>query len=183
MDNEQRSLTITEISTVNIADINRTDTTHEINSRIVPFIENGVFSYTIEVIDPAYLKTYEEDDIDYTAYVDNPDKAAFLAYFGGMLAGQIVLRRNWNSLAYIEDIRVGSNFRRRGTGIALLNKAEEWAKKGGMPGIMLETQDVNVPACRLYEKAGFILGGVDKKLYGAIDKDAHETALFWYKFF
>ena len=65
----------------------------------------------------------------------------------------------------------------------MLNKAEEWAKKGGMPGFMLETQDVNVPACRLYEKAGFILGGVDKKLYGATKKYSHETALYWYKIF
>ena len=84
MDNEQRSFSIIEISTENITEINRTDTTHEINSRIVPYIENGIFSYTIEAIYPAYLKTYEEDDIDYTTYIDNPDKAAFLAYFGGI---------------------------------------------------------------------------------------------------
>jgi hypothetical protein len=51
-----------------------------------------------------------------------------------------------------------------------------------MPGIMLETQDVNVSVYRLYGKAGFILGGVDKKLYGAT-RYAHETALFWYKIF
>ena len=51
-----------------------------------------------------------------------------------------------------------------------------------MPGIMLETQDVNVKACLFYEKNGFILGGVDKELYGA-GKYAHETALFWYLIF
>ncbi|MFC1947547.1 GNAT family N-acetyltransferase [Chloroflexota bacterium] len=183
MDNEQRSLSITEISTENVGDINRTDTTHEINSRIVPYIDNGIFSYTIEEIYPAYLNTDEEDDIDYTTYIENPDKVVFLAYFGGILAGQIILRRNWNIFAYIEDIRVSSDFRRRGIGVALIKSAEEGEKKGEMPSIMLETQDVDVSACRLYEKAGFILGGVDKKLYGATKKYAHETALFWYKIF
>jgi ribosomal protein S18 acetylase RimI-like enzyme len=178
----QETLDIVEISADNIGDVNKTDTTHEINSKIVPFIENGNFSYIIEEIDPPYHKTYEEDNIDYTEYIDNPDKIVFLAYADGVPAGQIVLRRNWNHFAYIEDIRVSSEFRGRGTGVALLKKAEEWAKKGEMPGIMLETQDVNVPACRLYEKFGFIIGGVDKKLYGGT-KYAHETALFWYKIF
>jgi len=163
--------------------VNKIDTTHEIKSRIVPYIENGIFYYTVEEIFPAYVKTYEEDDIDYSIYINNPDKVVFLAYVDGIPAGQIVLRRNWNSFAYIEDIRVGCNFRRKGTGIKLINKAEEWARNGGMQGIMLETQDVNVPACKLYEKTGFILGGVDKKLYGAIEKYSHETALFWYKIF
>ena len=179
----QTSLTIIEITAETIQDVNKTDTTHEINSRIVPSIENGVFSYTIEEIYPSYQKTYEEDDIDYSVYINNTDKTIFLAYVDGIPVGQIVLRRNWNSFAYIEDIRVGNDFRRRGTGIRLIHKAEEWARNGGMPGIMLETQDVNVPACKLYEKTGFTLGGVDKKLYGVIEKYSHETALFWYKIF
>ncbi|HEY93609.1 MAG TPA: GNAT family N-acetyltransferase [Dehalococcoidia bacterium] len=183
MVNIQGSIKIFEITSDNIGDVNTSDTTYEIKARIVPEINNDVISYSIEEIYPAYLKTYEEDDIDHTSYIDNPDKVIFLAYINGKHAGQIVLRKNWNIFAYIEDIRVSSDYRRRGIGIALLNKAEEWATKGGMPGIMLETQDVNVPACRLYEKAGYILGGVDKKLYGATEKYAHETALFWYKVF
>jgi len=183
MVNTQGSLKIIEITADNIGDVNKTDTTHEINSRIVPHIKDGCFYYTVEEIYPSYMKTYEEDNIDYSTYIDNPAKVVFLAYLNKRPAGQIVLRRNWNNFAYIEDIRVSSEFRRKGTGIALLEKAEEWSRKGDMPGIMLETQDVNVSACKLYERAGFILGGVDRKLYSATERYAHETALFWYKIF
>ena len=30
-----------------------------------------------------------------------------------------------------------------------------------MPGIMLETQNNNVAACKFYEKCGFVIGGFD----------------------
>ena len=183
MVNTQYPLKIIEITADNIVDVNKTDTTHEINSRIVPYIKDGVFNYTVEEIYPSCMKTYEEDNIAYSTYINNPAKVVFLAYINEKPAGQIVLRKNWNNFAYIEDIRVSSNFLSRGTGIALLEKAEEWAIAGGMPGIMLETQDVNVSACKLYEKAGFILGGVEKNLYSVKKNYEHETALFWYKVF
>ena len=34
-----------------------------------------------------------------------------------------------------------------------------------MPGIMLETQNNNVAACKFYEKCGFVIGGFDFLVY------------------
>jgi ribosomal protein S18 acetylase RimI-like enzyme len=48
---------------------------------------------------------------------------------------------------------------------------------------MLETQNNNLAACRLYESYGFVVGGVDHLLYRAIDPTSHEVAIFWYLIF
>ena len=64
----------------------------------------------------------------------------------------------------------------------LLQKAREWAKDQGARGIFLETQDINVPAMRLYEKNGFFLSGIDTMLYYN-SPHRGETAVFYYLLF
>lgn len=68
-------------------------------------------------------------------------------------------------------------------GQALMERAVEWAKSKGFPGMMLETQSNNVAACRLYERCGFMLGGFDSYLYKALDPGTDEIALYWYLMF
>jgi ribosomal protein S18 acetylase RimI-like enzyme len=60
-----------------------------------------------------------------------------------------------------------------------MNKALEWTKENNLKGIMLETQDVNLNACKFYIRYGFKLGGVDTMLYSNFDT-ANQKALFWY---
>ena len=45
---------------------------------------------------------------------------------------------------------------------------------------MLETQNNNVGACKLYERCGFQLSGFDADLYRGDDRCVREVALFWY---
>lgn len=47
-----------------------------------------------------------------------------------------------------------------------------------MPGIMLETQNNNVAACKFYEKCGF-----DFLVYKGLDMQNDEVALYWYLHF
>jgi streptothricin acetyltransferase len=63
-----------------------------------------------------------------------------------------------------------------------MDAAINWAREAKKRGIMLETQDVNVPACLFYQQYGFTLGGVDRMLYRGTDNSS-ETALFWYLIF
>ena len=98
----------------------------------------------------------------------------------GQIAGQIILRENWNNFAYIEDIAVDIKFRRRGIGEELILWAKGWAQAKGLAGIMLETQNNNRPACKFYKHCGFQLAGFDRYLYKGIDKDSNEVALYWY---
>lgn len=48
---------------------------------------------------------------------------------------------------------------------------------------MLETQNNNLGACRLYERCGYVLGGMDHLRYRGIDAQTREVALFWYLVF
>jgi streptothricin acetyltransferase len=174
---------IVELNHDNLKDVNATDNAFEVKSRIIPYIEDGIFRYKQEEMENSYTKSYANDELDYSTYIDNPEKIVYLAYAENSPAGQIILRRNWNKYAYIEDIRVGSRFRRAGIGTRLMEAASNWAKKGHMPGVMLETQDTNVPACKFYESCGFKLGGVDVYLYIGITPRIDEIALYWYIIF
>jgi streptothricin acetyltransferase len=64
-----------------------------------------------------------------------------------------------------------------------MQRAVDWAKAKHLPGIMLEAQDVNVIACRFYEKFGFTLRGFDTHLYKGLNPSTNEIALYWYLMF
>lgn len=53
-------------------------------------------------------------------------------------------------------------------------------KDGGMAGIMLETQNNNVRACKFYESCGFVIGGFDSYFYKGLDNESDEIAIYWY---
>lgn len=129
-----------------------------------------------------YWKTYPDDTCDYAEYIDAADKAVYLAYWSDKKRiGHIVLRRDWNRYAFIEDIGVSRSARRQGVGTALIYRAGEWAKKNGLQGLALETQDTNLLACRFYAKCGFTIGAVNTMLYRNFSKPwSDEIAIFWY---
>jgi ribosomal protein S18 acetylase RimI-like enzyme len=129
---------------------------------------------------PPYTKRYGPEEVEPESYLDAPDRVVFFAWLGEEVIGQIRLRRNWNGYAYVDDLAVEPEYRGEGIGRALISRAIEWAKAKGFPGLMLETQDNNVAACRLYARCGFELRGFDTHLYKALDPSTQETALYWY---
>ena len=172
-------LSIQPIDASNLHDLNRVDGTFTIDSRLVPNMQDGQIGYSIEPVQP-HTKRYPAEKFDWATFIDNPGKVIYLAYVDGQLAGQIILWKNWNGYGYIEDIAVDASFRRQGIGRRLIEQAVAWAKSHALPGLMLETQDNNVAACRLYIACGFHLGGFDRELYRAIDPNTTEIALYWY---
>jgi streptothricin acetyltransferase len=176
-------LVIKKLTADLLKDINKANDEFIINEKLIPLYENGRLSYTVVKV-PEYRKKYQPETPEfYASHISNPDKAGFIAYLDGRVAGQLFLHRNWNRFAWIDDIGVDIQLRRQGIGRALMSHAEEWARKNGFPGIMLETQDTNVKACRFYESNGFVLGGLDTHLYHAADRYREEIALFWYLVF
>jgi ribosomal protein S18 acetylase RimI-like enzyme len=80
--------------------------------------------------------------------------------------------------AVLWDIRVLPAARRRGVGAALLAAAEAWARARRRRTLTVETQDVNVPACRFYAANGFTLRSVRRGAYAALPA---EVQLIWAK--
>lgn len=160
-----------------------------VDSTLVLSLVDGEISYTVQEM-LGYVKSYAElaaeeetDEEDPADYIDNPDQALYVAYAGDQAVGRVLLKRNWNRYALIEDIAVDAKHRGGGIGRRLVERAVQWAKEGGMPGVMLETQNHNVRACLLYESCGFAIGGFDTRVYRGLHKDSTEVAVYWYLLF
>lgn len=70
-----------------------------------------------------------------------------------------------HDVAVLWDIRVAPDFRRQHVGSVLFGAAEAWARTRGCHELKVETQNINVPACRLYARSGCTLETVDPFAY------------------
>jgi GNAT superfamily N-acetyltransferase len=81
-------------------------------------------------------------------------------------------------LAVLWDLRVAPALRGRGVGQAIFRAAEAWAAARGARWLKVETQNVNVRACRFYARQGCVLGAVHRFAYPDLPEEAQ---LLWYK--
>jgi len=79
----------------------------------------------------------------------------------------------WNRSAYVINLLVDIDYRRRGMGSLLLKTMEDFARENGARVIMFDTAIDNIPALNLYFKNGFKICGYNEKLY-----DNAKTALY-----
>jgi len=83
-----------------------------------------------------------------------------------------------DDLAVLWDLRVSSEMRRLGVGAALFVAAEEWSRARGCRQLKVETQNINVPACRFYAAQGCELGVINRFAYPELPS---ETQFLWFK--
>jgi GNAT superfamily N-acetyltransferase len=81
-------------------------------------------------------------------------------------------------LAVLWDLRVAPDARGRGVGSALFRAAEAWARARGCTELKVETQSINVPACRFYAGQGCVLRAANRRAYPELPD---EIQLLWYK--
>jgi GNAT superfamily N-acetyltransferase len=81
-------------------------------------------------------------------------------------------------LAVLWEIRVAPEDRGRGIGSALFRAVEAWAGARGCKQLKVETQNINVPACRFYARQGCVLGSINRFAYQELQD---EVQLLWYK--
>ena len=86
MEDHLKQPEIVELNHENLKDVNITDNAFEVKSRIIPYIEDGVFHYKLEGIEKEFTKSYGNDELDYITYIDNPDKTVYLAYAGTLMS-------------------------------------------------------------------------------------------------
>ena len=148
----------------------------------------GGWTLTEEPVHPPY----ERDDSELDAPTrwlrhDISHWAFFAAYDGQCRVGGAVVA--WNSpelhmleartdLAVLWDIRVRREYRQSGIGSRLFDRCVEWAKRKGCTRLKVETQDINVPACRFYAAMGFELRGIHHGMYTEYPEDVQ---FLWYR--
>lgn len=173
------NLSIEQISNTNSHYLPHEFQPFDIIGRFVPIYDGKEWSYRELLMDEHRQKTYESND-DYTAeeYIDNDEQTIFLAIADGECVGMIRISQCWFGCGYIDDIMVDSEYRRMGIGVKLLDAAAAWCREHGLCGIVLETQDNNLSACRFYTKYGFKLCGINTEKY-SLTKYKGEISLYF----
>ncbi|HZU69367.1 MAG TPA: GNAT family N-acetyltransferase [Ktedonobacteraceae bacterium] len=102
----------------------------------------------------------------------------YVALADDQVAGVVLLNvEEWRSVARVEELIVGRQFRRYGIGSLLLNCASDWARKHGCWAIVLETQNVNYPAIQFYLRNGLEIWSIQQHFYPP-GPNEHEVAIF-----
>jgi len=156
----------------------------------------GGLALVEEKANPPYVKDYGQDSGDesdspvaWPKLFDVSRWGIFLAYNGPRPVGGAAVAidtpglnvlEDRHDLAVLWDIRVCPDVRGRGIGTALLRHAAGWARQQGCAQLKIETQNVNVPACRFYAGQGCTLGAIHRYGYAACPPVAHEAMLLWY---
>lgn len=81
-------------------------------------------------------------------------------------------------LAVLWDIRVAPDYRGQGLGRRLFDAATAWAQGRACYEMQIETQTINVPACRFYRNIGSTLIRITRDAY---DNRPGEHQLVWSK--
>ena len=84
-----------------------------------------------------------------------------------------------SDIAVLWDIRVHPDLRRCGIGSRLFGEAGNWARKRACRLLKVETQNVNIAACRFYASQGCRLGEINRYGYAGHPQVGHEVKLVW----
>ncbi len=98
----------------------------------------------------AFFTTCEPDAPRFAVRSASPAALA-----GAVLAGALVVRRNWFRGPYIHMLVVLPPWQGRGLGARLLGWAEAEARAGGDRNLWIAVTETNLGARRLYERFGF----------------------------
>ena len=137
------------------------------------------------VVQPPYVKDYDSlegaSPSSWPSLFSGFDWQMFGAkvndeLIGGALA--FIKARDADRVTVLHDLRVSFDARRRGVGKNLFSAVESWAKANGCSALEVETQNINVAACRFYESQRCKLIEVNR---GAYPDLPHEIQLLWRK--
>ena len=155
--------------------------------------ENGLGGIRlVETAVTPYLKDYDEletplswpDEFDISRWglflaVDDGGQALGGAAVAWNTSGVNMLEGR-SDLSVLWDIRIHPNTRGRGLGKKLFAHAADWSRQRGCARMKIETQNINVPACRFYAAQGCQLGDIRRFAYQNEPSVAHEVQLNWY---
>ena len=185
-------ITIDEISPDCLSEYARIPIAFEVKSRLeVELVDGGLGGMLFhETPIIPYIKNYDaygELPTDWPKRFDVTNWGFFLAKGDGQPFGAaavafdttcVFMLEARRDLSVLWDIRVCPEY--RGVGIPLFKYAANWSRAHGCTQMKIETQNVNVPACRFYQRMGAKLGEIRRFGYAAEPAVAHEVMLNWY---
>ena len=159
---------------------------------LIEKLDRGLGGFLIkETPVPAYTKDYSIYEVasEYEQQFDISNWAFFMAFEGDRPIGaatvasrtaNVYMLNGRDDLAALWDIRVADAYKRQGVGQKLIDMAVAWARSQGLKQMLIECQNINVPACRFYHKQGAVLGKIDEYAYYNDPDIRDEIMLIWY---
>lgn len=96
---------------------------------------------------------------------------------GKMIAWMSIGYERWCNRLRIFELYVLEEYRGRGAGSILINKAKELAKERNVRAIVLDTHNSNYAAIEFYRRHGFSLNGFDLTQYHNDDVSRNEVRI------
>jgi GNAT superfamily N-acetyltransferase len=155
--------------------------------------EGGLGGFTLleRRVDVPYVKDYDailgEGPTHWASSFDMTNWGLITSRTGGLCVGGAVVAlktagismlEGRSDLAVVWDIRVSPERRKQGVGSSLFQAAEAWAAAKGCRQLKVETQNINVGACKFYARQGCVLGAINRFAYPELP---NEVQLLWYK--
>ena len=109
--------------------------------------------------------------------LDVPSAVFLAAVVGGKTAGYMGVH-HLGDCAYVCNVAVSPEFRRRSVASALIGAQITRARQAGMHEISLEVRSSNAPARALYEKFGFQRLGTRPNFYSQATENAEIYSLY-----
>ena len=156
-------------------------------------VESGLrgVELTEETVEKPYIKDYDEYEEDrpsrWAERFDLSNWGFFSAFDGAKRIGgaavawktpRLFMLEDRTDLACLWDLRVSPAYRGKSVGKQLFDYSLNWARARNCRLFKVETQNINVPACRFYVRQGCRLGAFN--LY-AYPESLKEIQLIWYR--
>ncbi len=186
------AIDIVEESAEALKDYSRISIAFLVESRLrLEIIRNGLGGFNLieEKVAHPYGKDYDhfEPPISWPQKWDISKWGILSAFDGKTRVGgaaiaydtqNVFMLEERKDLAALWDIRIQPDFRGREIGTKLFQHAVDWARARNCRYLKIETQNINVPACRFYAKQGCVLGSINRFAYPDLPD---EVQLIWYK--
>ena len=162
------------------ADINIPNQPFKLFGRMIPSYVNEQWSYTTEMFPEVSEMCFPDENYDF----DELSKECIFvgAYDGEQCIGLAILKHAWMKYMYLYDLKVNVAYRGKNVAALLIEKMKDVAKDNHYNGIYTIGQDNNLAACKFYIKSGFVIGGLDTKVYQGTKQEGKKDILFYLDF-
>ncbi len=159
-------------------DINLANEPFPLIGKLALSYQNETFSYEIKLNKREDIKEMIFPDEEYN-FDAMKDFTFIAAYDEDKCIALCVLEPGNFKYMHLYDLKVNSKYRKHGVAKNLIEKAKEVALTKGYKGIYTEAQDNNLGACLFYLKSGFIIGGIDTKIYSFTPQENKKDIIFY----
>jgi ribosomal protein S18 acetylase RimI-like enzyme len=147
----------------------------ELSELLIQVVEDGASIGFLPPLKLSEAKRYWEN-------VLNPDVILFVAKINNQIAGSVQLhlctKQNGGHRAEIAKLMVHPDYRRKGIGRLLMQKAEERGKQEGRSLIVLDTREGD-PSNHLYTSIGYIQAGRIPNYEKSATGELHASIIYY----